>query len=524
MTTIALNTLDAALGLLTILLVARFVRSRNSKPTLPLPPGPRPLPLIENLLDLPKGFEAFHWAKHKELYGPISSLSVFGTTIVILNDAQITLDFFEKRSAIYSDRPHFLFGGDLVGFSGVTTLLQYGPLLKTHRKEMHRCIGTPAAMERFIELEEIETRRFLLRLLEEPSELIKHIRTTAGAIILKISHGYTIASRGPDPFVDLADATLVVFSECLIPGKWAIDNFPLLRHLPDWLPGFSSKKTAREWNRIVMDFINKPYAFVKHQMQTGNGIPSFASSLIERNVSDEYAMKWIAATLYGGGADTTVSAVATFFLAMVLYPDVYKKAQAEIDTVIGRINLPLLSDRKRLPYIEAIEKESLRWNNVVPMGVPHVSSQEDTYMGYRIPKGATVLSNIWQMTHDPDVYYEPFTFKPERFLGENAEPDPRALAFGFGRRICPGKELADGSLFLSIAMTSAVFNISCAKDAVGRDIEPVYEYTPGVISHPKTFEYSIKPRDKKAESLILSVLDRHPFEAGDADVLAGLSA
>ncbi|KAI5118227.1 hypothetical protein M0805_000723 [Coniferiporia weirii] len=524
MTLTSLNVPYVALGLITTLLIASLVRSKNSKSALPLPPGPRPLPLIQNLLDLPKGFEAFHWAKHKGLYGPISSLSVPGTTIVILNDAQTAFSLLEKRSAIYSGRPSFRFGGDMVGFSGVTTLLQYGPILKTHRKEMHKCIGTPAAMERFVGLEEIETHRFLLRLLEEPSNLIKHIRNTAGAIILKISYGYTTTPRDSDPLVDLADASLSVFSDSIVPGKWVVDTFPFLRFIPDWVPGMGFKETAREWNKVTMDFINKPYAFVKHQMKTGNGISSFARGLIERNVSDEYVMKWIAASLYGGGADTTVSAVATFFLAMTLYPDVYKKAQAEVDTIVGRVSLPLLMDRGRLPYIEAIEKESLRWNNVVPMGAPHVSCQEDTYMGYRIPKGAIVLSNIWQMTHDPAVYHDPFTFKPERFLGENAEPDPRALAFGFGRRICPGKELADGSLFLSIAMTTAVFDVSCAKDATGRDIDPVYEYTPGLISHPTSFEYSVTPRDEAAELLIRSVLDKHPFEAGDADVLASLAA
>ena len=109
-----------------------------------------------------------------------------------------------------------------------------------------------------------------------------------------------------------------------------------------------------------------------------------ARGLIERNVADEYNRKWIASTLYGGGADTvniedpntivpilfhqTVSAVSSFFLAMLIYPEVFAKAQEEVDRVIGRDKLPCLQNRFELPYIEAIEKETLRWNSVVPMG------------------------------------------------------------------------------------------------------------------------------------------------------------
>lgn len=85
----------------------------------------------------------------------------------------------------------------------------------------------------------------------------------------------------------------------------------------------------------------------------------------------------------------------TFFLAMTIFPDVQKKAQEEIDRVIGGDRLPLSSDLPNLPYIEAIMKETHRWHNVLPMGLPHSSVEEDTYQGYTIPKGALLLYNTW---------------------------------------------------------------------------------------------------------------------------------
>ncbi|KLO08559.1 cytochrome P450 [Schizopora paradoxa] len=493
-----------------------------------LPPGPPSLPIIGNVLDFPTGLEAPHWAKHHAKYGPISSVNALGQTIIIVNDAKIASELLEKRSAVYSDRPHFVFGGDMCGFDGALTLLQTGENFKTTRKRMHGYIGSRAAVARFAELEEIETHRFLLHVLDKPDDFFQHIRTTAGAIILKISHGYVIKRDGKDAFVDLAHQVLDAFSVSL-GSPWAVDILPSLKYLPSWLPGMGFKKLAHEYKKLSDALVKRPQAFIKHEMATGEARESFALTELRKGVKDagdEHSLMWAASSLYGGGADTTVSAVSTFFLGVLLHPRVQKRAQEEIDSVIGNDRLPLLSDRPNLPYLEAVTKESLRWNSVVPMGVAHVSSKDDTYNGYFLPKGSIVMPNVWHMCHDPTVYHDPFEFKPERFLGTEGrapEPDPSDLAFGFGRRICPGKDLADPSLFLSVAMTLAVFNINKAKDASGTEIEPLYEYTPGLISHPKEFKCSITPRSEKAVALIRSVEIEHPFEPSDSDKLANLS-
>ncbi|KAK0193918.1 cytochrome P450 [Armillaria mellea] len=90
----------------------------------------------------------------------------------------------------------------------------------------------------------------------------------------------------------------------------------------------------------------------------------------------------------------TVSTVLSTMLAFLLYPEVQAKAQAELDAVVGHARLPNFDDRAQLPYINAVVLEALRWNPVVPMGVPHRSVTEDVYRGYYIPAGATVLGNV----------------------------------------------------------------------------------------------------------------------------------
>lgn len=123
-------------------------------------------------------------------------------------------------------------------------------------------------------------------------------------------------------------------------------------------------------------------------------------------------------------------------------------------------------------------------------------------------------------THDPDVYKDPMVFKPERFLAEGGgevEPDPRTFVFGFGRRICPGRLLADNALYLNIVQTLAVFDIS---KVAGHD--PTVKFTPGVVSHPEPYSAQIKPRSSHHEHMIRSTETDYPFEQGDAQVLQSL--
>jgi Cytochrome P450 len=140
-----------------------------------------------------------------------------------------------------------------------------------------------------------------------------------------------------------------------------------VRYVPSWFPGAEFKRIAASWGETLNEMAELPHRMVKLSIRNGTAVPSFTQELLESKPSfsdftheEEETIKWAAASLYSGGADTTVSAIATFFLAMVMYPDVIKKAQEELDRVVGVERLPSFSDRVDLPYIEAICKEVLR--------------------------------------------------------------------------------------------------------------------------------------------------------------------
>ncbi|KAF9569422.1 cytochrome P450 [Agrocybe pediades] len=496
-----------ALVLLALFILRAIIRSLTSKSLL-LPPGPKGLPLIGNVLDMPSEKEWLTFARWGEIYGDISSVTVLGQTLIIVNSARVAMDMLNKKSAIYSDRPVLQMGGELVGWKNTMVLLPYGDRFRRYRRLFHSLIGSPAAVKIFYPSEELEARKFLRRVLMKQDDLANQVRKTAGSVILRISHGYQV-KENHDPFVEIADKATEQFSLATAPGGFLVDLIPALRHVPIWFPGAGFRRKAMEWSATLTEMVDRPHQFVKHQMASGTAEVSYTSRLLEGKqltAEEEFDLKWSAASLYSGASDTTVSAMNAFFLALTLHPEVAKKAQAEIDAVVGNERLPNFQDRAHLPYVNALILEVFRWHTVVPTAVPHRVMQDDIHEGYFIPKGALVIPNIWKMSHDPEVYGNPFDFNPDRFIPEKGrapEPDPREVCFGFGRRICPGLHLADASIFISCVMSLAVFDVSkCVENGIV--VEPVHDNTTGTISHPVPFKCCVKPRSEKAISLIMA--------------------
>ncbi|KAH7308648.1 putative cytochrome P450 oxidoreductase OrdA-like protein [Stachybotrys elegans] len=494
----------------------------------PLPPGPKGLPLLGNVNDLPPPgvLEAHHWLKHKDLYGPISSVTVLGQTLVIINDPVIANEMLEKRSVKHSSRPKQIFAGEMLGWENSLGLSPYNKRFRTYRKNMSRIIGSKASAAQFNALQEEEVGHFLLHLLEDPEKLVTYIKKEAGAVILKIAYGYTAESHKDDYLVDMAGDAMEKFARAGVPGAFLVDMLPFLKHLPEWMPGTGFKQTAREWGGALTQVTERPYAFVKHQMAQGAHEASFLSQLLEAGDEDpeeKWTNKWSAMSLYTAGADTTVSSLSCFFLAVMVTPEVQQKAQEEIDRVVGKDRLPSIADRENLPYVDAIVKEVLRWHPVAPMCLPHTSTEDDVYNGYLIPSGAMLFANVWHFTHDPEVYEDPATFNPDRFLKAQPEPDPSQYVFGFGRRICPGRLLADNALYLNIAQTLAVFQINKPVEN-GQVVEPTIRFEPGVVSHPAPFQISIKPRSAHHEQLIKSLEKTYPWKESDSHVLESIKS
>lgn len=343
---------------------------------------------------------------------------------------------------------------------------------------------------------------FLENMLRKPDSFVEHFNRNAARIALKIAYGYEGVTEDEKIIRGGVDA-MEVFSAVAAPGVWVVDTFPFLKYVPSWFPFAKFKKFAERGKKITDEALDTPFYEVKRRVENGTADGSFTTVMLQTEKSDpetEDIIKWAATGIFTGQFDTTTATVSWFTLAMAKYPEVQKKAQAEIDRVIGKDRLPEVGDRDSLPYVWAIMQETFRWHPTITM-MPHTAIQDDEYRGYFIPSGTTLMANIWGILHDEKLYHDADKFIPERFCDEGA-PDSLSVAFGFGRRVCPGLVIAQTHIFVTMASMLATFNITKARDSTGAVIEPREDAKSGVINFPKPFVVSITPRSDAAVTLI----------------------
>ncbi|KAL5341654.1 cytochrome P450 [Aspergillus crustosus] len=514
-----------------------FFRTRTS---LPLPPGPKGWPIIGNLLQLPKDGMLNHeyWLTLRERHGDIYSLSVFGNHMIVFHDRDAVHDIFEKQSSVTSARPPFLIRNQPFGLQNYFAFKTYDSSYRRHRKMVHRYYGTKTAVSAYHGLQDIESMRLLVRIRNEPKNLVEHIKRDIAAVQLQATHGYTTEPKGNDPLVKLTCELVNEAATFAVPLSFLVDIFPPFKWLPEFVPGLGFKAKARRAAITTKAAAEIPFDFVRKRMESGDYRTSYVSLALNRLEStrkdeplnpgagdeetDEDIIKWTSAIMLAGGTDTQTGILASFMIAMIQFPEVQRKAQEEIARVIGEKRLPTFSDRDDLPYLDAVAKEAIRFFNVVPMGLAHVADQDIHYRGYLIPKGAYLLPSVWWFCHNPDVYKDPMTFKPERFLGPVSEPDPADHVFGFGRRACPGRYLTDSTMYITIARFLAAFKIRAALDKQGRPIPVELGRIPnGVVHFPGEFAYEIESRSGKMDQLIESFEKHDDLGEGDWRLLEG---
>ncbi|KAJ6565468.1 cytochrome P450 [Mycena vulgaris] len=494
---------------LVVALCVRAVFNRSKNPLkLPFPPGPRPsaIPFIGNIADMPSSQEWKTFYEWGLAHGPLVMVEVMGQKMCIINSYTVANDLLNDRSLIYSDRPALPMVNDLMDWKFNMGLQPFGPVYKKHRRAFQHGFNRRES-NGYKQVQTRENTLLLEKLLNDPDKYDHHLRITTGAIIMMIGLGYPITEN--DEFVRVAEAAQLAMVSAARPGAYLVDLLPILKYVPEWVPGASFQTVGREGRELSQELQNKPFAWAMKQFEEGNALPSFFKDLMENKevasddpVEAQHIIQCATAVMYATGADTILASTLTFILAMLHAPHVQKIAQEELDRVVGD-RLPTYSDQEALPYIAAIVKESLRWELVIPLGVPHRVMQDDVYNGYFIPAGTIMIANQWGISHDEQVFPDPFAFRPERFLDkEHSLPDPSTIAFGWGRRICPGRFLAENSLWLHVATMLACFDISPAIGTDGKEIIPPREYTSGMASRPLPFPCSITPRSELEVELI----------------------
>ncbi|KIJ53492.1 hypothetical protein M422DRAFT_222148 [Sphaerobolus stellatus SS14] len=513
------NALDTIFGLSWIaVIVLCYYISRRPARWPPLPPGPKPLPIIGNALQLPTTEPHLKYREWRQKYGDIVHATAGNKHIVILNSPKVINDLLEKRGRIYSDRPGSLMV-KMAGLDDSWTLLPYGRSLRLFHKLGRSAMG-PKATKSYETIQEEEARLLASNILSSPLHLFEHVEKFTSDLMLRLLYGYS-----PSAELDhLSKVSRKLGQDCSVlftATSQLLDLFPILQHVPAWFPVLSFQKVADDLAKSYIYIKNTPFQMVKKELSKGdlNNTPpcnSICAALLKGQqgspLADEEDIKRFLGSTYPPGQETTTAVLTTFFLVMANYPEVQQKAREEVISVVGIERLPRVSDKDSLIYLKAVFKELLRWHSPTPMGLPHVLIEEDTYEGMRLPKGSMIFANIWEVMHDPHIYPEPSSFRPERFLEEGSScqgmssysTDPYDYVFGFGRRACPGAHLAQSTLLITMATVLVTCDISPLPGI--SYIQP--KFTDLLVTmHPLPFKCSILPRCKESASLCENLLE-----------------
>ncbi|KAF9010845.1 cytochrome P450 [Cyathus striatus] len=462
-----------------------------------LPPGPPTYPIIGNIPSLPLYIQFTKWAK---LYGDVCTVKVGSVTMIVMNTAEAVRDIIEKNTALTSDRPANYYV-DLVSEyqpQPFVTFTGYSDLWKNQRRAIHEILRAQACLN-YTHIQKAEMYQLTVELLKDPEAFTNHTRRLNFSSIMDVVYGIRVPSSSSDIYIEFYDF-IKGWSSILVPGaQMPVDAFPILKFIPEILNPW--KKLAKKLSRQEKDLYFGLFERVEKRVGRGEGNGCFAEVLLEKGATwglDRILINYLCRTLVEAGADTSNAALQTFLLMMIAFPDEMKKAQLEIDSVIGTDRMPVLEDIDELPYVQAVVLEALRMRPVTPIGVPHATSGAVNYNNYLIPEGATLVMNIWGIFHDENLFPNAEVYSPERFINNPDGAKVIEYLFGAGRRVCPGNNFAKNGLHLTIMTLLWGFNIR----SVGKvDLGAYWE---GITTEPQPFKCDIKPRSAKHAEMILA--------------------
>jgi cytochrome P450 len=258
---------------------AFYTYRKNRHHQSPLPPGPRKLPLIENLLDMPLEYP---WIEYREMCrqydSDIIQLSTLGMSIIVLNSAKMVSDLFEKRSRIYSNRPHSIMISELMGYffcalfsvdklisksswEKMFALRSYDEVTMAQRKILNQAFP-PGDIGRF-HSKLLDATHDLLRAIGRSDDLIKYLHTWAALVVLDIIYG--IQGEEIEVYLPIALEALQSLNIAGSPGAFYVDQIPLLKYVPEWFPGAGFKRMAQEWNNLRIKMTETTFNVTKEQ-------------------------------------------------------------------------------------------------------------------------------------------------------------------------------------------------------------------------------------------------------------------
>uniref|UniRef100_A0A8D2L5J6 Uncharacterized protein n=1 Tax=Varanus komodoensis TaxID=61221 RepID=A0A8D2L5J6_VARKO len=430
---------------LTYLIVVSIKRGVSKKGN--LPPGPTPLPVIGNFLQLKSGRTIESLLKLREKYGPVFTVYFGNRPVVVLCGHEAV------KEALIDKAEEFRYGELPVSAWAGEHLRHRWKLLRRFSLTVLRNFGMG---KKSIEERIQEEAQFLLeefqKTRQEPFDPTFFLSRAVSNIICSIVFGDRF-DYGDQEFQALLRMMNDSFREMSTP--WA-QFYDMYANILKFFPGphtkiydlleemrlFIARKVKR--NQETLD-PNAPRDFIDCfliQMDKEKGNPASEFNLPNLELTT--------LNLFFAGTETVSSTLRYGFLLLMKYPEVQAKLHEELDRVVGQSRVPNIEDRSQMPYTDAVIHEVQRVSDLIPMNVAHAVTCDTEFRGYVIPKGTEIYPMLTSVLHDPSMFKTPDTFNPGHFLDESGcfRKTAAFVPFSSGKRLCLGEGLARMELFL----------------------------------------------------------------------------
>ncbi|CAI9784933.1 unnamed protein product [Fraxinus pennsylvanica] len=348
-------------------------------------------------------------AKISDSYGPILLLQFGSRRVLVVSSPSAAEECLNKNDIIFANRPHITASNDNTSLASVS----YG--------------GHWRILRKLSSMEMLSTHRL---------QMLEDIRFDEVKAMIKRLYRISETKQAVDMKIMFFELIMIVMMR-MIAGK------------RNWLKNVNCKGSANGGsNNLDKAGTNKTMIEVLLTLQEKE--PEYYTDGIIRS---------LVLVLLAGGTETSATTMEWALSLLLNNPEVLKKAQTEIDNLVGDERLLEESDIINLPYLRCIINETMRMYPPAPLLIPHQSSEECFVGGYRIPTGTMLLVNLWAIQNDPKIWMDPRKFKPERFEGLGGTRDGfKLMPYGFGRRGCPGEALASRIIRLALGSVIQCFD------------------------------------------------------------------
>uniref|UniRef100_A0A8D1BTB8 Cytochrome P450 2U1 n=1 Tax=Sus scrofa TaxID=9823 RepID=A0A8D1BTB8_PIG len=505
-----------------------------------IPPGPTPWPVVGNFgfVLLPPFLRRKSWpygraktnplntsglsaqlllAELAHVYGNIYSFFIGHYLVVVLNDFHSVREALVQQAEVFSDRPRMPLSYILTKGKGIV-FAHYGPVWRQQRKFSHSTLRHFGLGKLSLEPKIIEEFRFVKEEMqkhgEDPFNPFPIVNNAVSNIICSLCFGQRFDYTNSE-FKKMLNFMSRALEICLNTQLLLVNICSWLYYLP-----FGPFKELRQIEKDITTFLKKIIKDHRESLDVANPQDFIDMYLLhveeERKNNgnssfDEDYLFYIIGDLFIAGTDTTTNSLLWCLLYMSLNPDVQEKVHEEIERVIGADRAPSLTDKAQMPYTEATLMEVQRLSVVVPLSIPHMTSEKTgtgasscalpqagswegverrgcpliksclhpqvprslvsanykVLQGYTIPKGTIILPNLWSVHRDPAIWEKPDDFYPNRFLDDQGQLIKKEsfIPFGIGKRVCMGEQLAKMEIFLMFVSLMQSFTFALPKDS-----------------------------------------------------------